>query len=201
MSTYHEVLQWNKDKTRRIVRSPDMHWSMDDLKGDSFKPWNSTAVLIERLKEEEKQFEDQVELYGVWTFAVEQWNPAPGVGWEVLDSVSGVVGDDDSAGGYMDDLLYLMNHGADSPDAVLSTQPDQYSILYFVRAVEAKVDDSCDYKDSVYDVLTDWFGTDAAEFYYGRVGQSVDTISEVLCNLSEQMAREMMAESEEESEQ
>ena len=81
-----------EDQKFRIVEHEDQDVIMEDLKGDCFNPKHNPDVDPEKLKEEEKHFENLVNREGVFGYVLEQWNPEPGKGYEHLDSCWGFVG-------------------------------------------------------------------------------------------------------------
>jgi hypothetical protein len=85
------------DQTFRIVEHVDLDADIDDLKGDCFDPRHMAAMYdsdmtAERLAEDEKLFEEKVSEEGVFGYELQKWNPAPGVGWEHVDSCWGFIG-------------------------------------------------------------------------------------------------------------
>ena len=82
----------SKDKRFRIVEHADLDCSLEDLKGDCFNPTFNTDIPAESLVRQEREFEDLVNREGVFGYVLEQWNPAPGEGYEHVDSCWGFVG-------------------------------------------------------------------------------------------------------------
>jgi hypothetical protein len=80
------------DKQFRIVEILDESYSMEDLKGDCYNPEVNPDIDPNTLENEERQFEQRVNQEGVFGYVLEQWNSAPGVGYEHLDSCWGFVG-------------------------------------------------------------------------------------------------------------
>lgn len=80
--------------TTRIVRVPDRYYVMEWLKGDCFNPEVNDDIPVEKLRQEEREFERRVEVEGVWGYLVQKWNPEVGIGWETIDSIWGFVGED-----------------------------------------------------------------------------------------------------------
>lgn len=76
----------------RILEVEDDVCSLKDLKGDCFDPDYNPEIDPARLKKEEIEFENLVKSEGVFGYVLERWNPAPGIGWEHVDSIFGFVG-------------------------------------------------------------------------------------------------------------
>ena len=88
----HRIVWESDDEQFRILEIPDMYADMDSLKGDSYNAAVNTATDPERLAKEERHFEELVEREGVFGYVLERWNPAPGCGYEHVDSCWGFVG-------------------------------------------------------------------------------------------------------------
>lgn len=80
------------DSKFRIVEHADMDVDLDNLKGDTYNPKWNTSVSPSTLKREEIEFEEEVSREGVFGYGLQKWNPAPGKGWEHMDSCYGFVG-------------------------------------------------------------------------------------------------------------
>lgn len=77
----------------RIVEHQVECFSMDDFKGDTFKPECNPDIDTEQLKQEEKTFEEEVFQEGVFCYILEKWNPEVGLGWMGIDSCYMFVGE------------------------------------------------------------------------------------------------------------
>jgi hypothetical protein len=88
----HRIIWESEDQTYRILEILDSHADMDSLKGDCFNTKVNSDIDPEKLREEEKHFEEFVEREGVFGYVLEHWNPAVGVGYEHVDSCWGFVG-------------------------------------------------------------------------------------------------------------
>lgn len=88
-----ETVWESEDRQWRIVRHVDLHYSMGDLKGGMYDPSVNPDIDVEQLRREELAFERDVEMLGVWGLELERWNPEPGIGYENVDGVWGIVGD------------------------------------------------------------------------------------------------------------
>lgn len=81
------------DSSYRIIEHADLDASLEDLKGDCFNHEASGYTgTREELAQEERDFEDLVNREGVFGYVLERWNPAPGKGYEHVDSCWGFVG-------------------------------------------------------------------------------------------------------------
>lgn len=76
----------------RLVERMDHVMELENLKGECFSPKANPDVSPEELKRDELVFEERVNDLGVYGYTLERWNPAVGVGWEVVDSCWGFVG-------------------------------------------------------------------------------------------------------------
>ena len=76
----------------RILEVEDTDYTMDDLKGDMFKPESNTEIAEEQLRKEESDFEELVDSEGVYGYVLEKWNPDIGKGWTHVDSCWGFFG-------------------------------------------------------------------------------------------------------------
>lgn len=86
------VLHTSECEKYRILEYVDVDFDLENLKGDCFNPKANPNQDADTLKNEETQFETLVENEGVFGYVLERWNPAPGTGWEHLDSCWGFVG-------------------------------------------------------------------------------------------------------------
>ncbi len=91
MNTKH-IFQ-TEDMIFRISQVEDFWWSMTDLKGDCFNSQVNFDIPIEKLKTEEKAFENKVKNEGVFGFVLQKWNPKPDHGWEEVGLCWGFVGE------------------------------------------------------------------------------------------------------------
>ena len=82
---------------RRIIEVQDLYVYMDDLKGDCYKPEHNPDIDPETLAQQEKDFEEHVDTYGVFSYHVEEWNPEVDKGWEHIDGCTGFVGEFDES--------------------------------------------------------------------------------------------------------
>ncbi len=80
------------DKVFRILEIEDQTFSLEDLKGDCFKPEVSPEIDPKVLKIEEARFERLVEEEGVFGYVLEIWDQRPGQGYVEADSCWGFVG-------------------------------------------------------------------------------------------------------------
>ena len=69
-------------KNYRLLEYIDIHADLEDLKGDMFNPKHNPDINPITLKEQEIEFEEQVNREGVFGYVLEKWNPEPGRGWE-----------------------------------------------------------------------------------------------------------------------
>jgi hypothetical protein len=76
----------------RIREELDDCFSLNDLKGDIFKPECNPDLTAEQLQTEEKDFEQRVNDEGVWCYFLECWNSEVDHGWEIVDAIGGFVG-------------------------------------------------------------------------------------------------------------
>ena len=86
----------SKNKVWRIIEIEDLITSIDDLKGEGYDPKVNTNIPAEQLLKEEREFELKAFNYGIYGYALEKWNPLPGIGYEHVDSCFGFVGRYDS---------------------------------------------------------------------------------------------------------
>lgn len=89
MSSFRIIEQ---TKNFRIIEVPDDIISLEDLKGDSYKPEVNPDIPPQQLRLEELHFEKLVEVEGVFGFILERWNPEVDKGWEHVDSCWGFIG-------------------------------------------------------------------------------------------------------------
>ena len=75
----------------RIVELQDISFEIDNLKGDMFCPDCSHDIDKEDLKEQERQFEQDIEDYGVYGYELEKWDAEVDKGWQHVDSCWGFV--------------------------------------------------------------------------------------------------------------
>ena len=80
----------SNDKRFRILEVADEAYSLEELKGDCYNP--DVNPDIPDLAEQERKFERTVSDEGVFGYILERWNPAPGIGFEHVDSCWGFVG-------------------------------------------------------------------------------------------------------------
>ena len=76
----------------RIIEMQDEVFSLDGLKGDVFKPECCQEIDETELKRQELDFENEVELLGVYGYALQYWDPSIDKGWTCIDSCCGFVG-------------------------------------------------------------------------------------------------------------
>lgn len=86
------VVYETDDKQYRIIEHADEFAELSNLKGDIFNPEVNPDIDPERLKEEERHFEELVAREGVYGYVLERWNAEPGTGYEHVDSCWGFVG-------------------------------------------------------------------------------------------------------------
>lgn len=79
----------------RIKQVLDIYYSMDDLKGDTYKPELHPDILSKKIRDEEIEFEALVMNEGVFGYELEKWDPEVGQGWAHVDSCYGFIGDYD----------------------------------------------------------------------------------------------------------
>lgn len=96
MKQEFRVIFLSNDLHYRIVELVNLDYDIENLKGDCFNPkyidQMNPGITVEQLRAEELVFEEHVASSGVYGYMLERWNPAPGVGWEHLDSCWGFVG-------------------------------------------------------------------------------------------------------------
>lgn len=80
------------DNRYRIVEHPCDDFTLDDLKGDTYRAELHPEIPSETIRAEERAFEELVEREGVFGYVLEYWNPSPGIGWVHMDSCWGFVG-------------------------------------------------------------------------------------------------------------
>lgn len=99
-------VEWDKHEGEdvKLDIEPDDTWDMDNLKGDCFDPRWINHITPERLKQEEKAFEQRVYDEGVWGMVGRAKCKCCGE-WHVADSVWGFVGDDWENSGYDIDIM------------------------------------------------------------------------------------------------
>lgn len=90
------IIFQTSDKQYRIVELVDQYVSMDDLKGDIFNRDVNPDIPEDRMAREEKEFEQEVEMNGVFGYVLERWNPNPGMGYQHMDSCWGFIGQYDA---------------------------------------------------------------------------------------------------------
>lgn len=95
------MVEWDKheDVDVKLEVHADDICNMDDLKGDIFNPDRVDHLTPERLKREEKEFEQQVYNEGVWGIVTKVRCKCCGE-WHTADSVWGFVGDQWMDSGY-----------------------------------------------------------------------------------------------------
>ena len=100
------MVRWNEldEDCVRLRVEWDGHCSIDDLKGDCFNPKYVDHISADRLKREEKEFEERVALEGVFGIIGEYLCPCCGE-WANADSCWGFVGDDWQGSGYDHDVM------------------------------------------------------------------------------------------------
>ncbi len=80
------------DKCFRILEIVDEECSLDDLKGDTYKPELHPDIPAEQILSEEREFNALVENSGVFGYVLEKWDASPGAGYIHVDSCWGFVG-------------------------------------------------------------------------------------------------------------
>lgn len=96
MKNAHTIFETDSGKYRILeVLDPDV--DLDNLKGDIFNPdhmeeMHGKGMSLEKLREEELDFEAEVNREGVFGYVLEVWDPSPGCGWTHVDSCWGFVG-------------------------------------------------------------------------------------------------------------
>jgi hypothetical protein len=85
------------DADFRIIEVPDdAYGTMEDLKGDLFNVDHIgdmyPGMSVDELKQEEREFEAEVEREGVFGYVLQKWNADVGAGWEDVDSCYGFIG-------------------------------------------------------------------------------------------------------------
>ena len=73
----------------RIRTERDLDISIDDMKGEMFLTSSCPDIDPEELKKQEKEYEDNLYIYGAYGVILEQWNPEVGAGWQEIDSCWG----------------------------------------------------------------------------------------------------------------
>jgi hypothetical protein len=86
------VIWTSADECFRIIEHPDSWMDFEDLCGDTYRPEVHPDIPAEQVLREKEEFRDLVNREGVFGYILEQWNPAPGKGWEHVDSCWGFVG-------------------------------------------------------------------------------------------------------------
>lgn len=81
-----------QDKTFRILEVVDECTRYEDLVGDCFNPAVNHDIDAEVLKRDEARFKRRWLDEGTFGYVLERWNPAPGAGYEHVDSCYGFVG-------------------------------------------------------------------------------------------------------------
>ena len=76
----------------RIIEMQDEFFSLKDLKGDVFKPECCPEIDEAELKRQELDFENKVELLGVYGYELQYWASSIDKGWTCIDSCWGFVG-------------------------------------------------------------------------------------------------------------
>lgn len=99
------ILYESPNSRIRIIEVPAPDVDLGNLKGDSYNPEANPEIDSKTLAEQEHEFEDAVNREGVYGYILQCWNPAPGVGWETVDSCFGFVGSYSP-----DDRSGLFNH-------------------------------------------------------------------------------------------
>lgn len=112
------VIFETENKKYRVLELHDETFSIDDLKGDIFKPEINPEADVEALAQAEVDFENRVMDEGVFGYELERWNPSPGKGYESLDSCFGFVGQYNAKTNahYIVDELILKAREQDSQD-------------------------------------------------------------------------------------
>lgn len=86
------VIHESKDGRFRVVERMDQYTDIEDLMGDTYNPKVNKDIDPTELERQKNEFISLVESDGVFGYVLERWNPAPGVGWEHVDSCWGFVG-------------------------------------------------------------------------------------------------------------
>ena len=81
-----------ENKSYRILELLDECFNVDDLMGDTYNPEVNADIAPDLLARDKAKFIRQVNEEGVFGYVLEKWNPAPGVGYEHVDSCFGFVG-------------------------------------------------------------------------------------------------------------
>lgn len=76
----------------RILQLIDDATTIEDLKGDTYKPETNPTIDPAVLRKEEKAFEELCATEGIFGYALERWNSTPNIGYETVDSCFGFVG-------------------------------------------------------------------------------------------------------------
>ena len=76
----------------RIIEIEIFDHDLDELKGDCFKPEANPELDSDELKKQELQFENTVELEGVYGYELQIWDSTIDRGWTHIDSCFGFIG-------------------------------------------------------------------------------------------------------------
>lgn len=76
----------------RIIEMLDEHYDMEDLKGDCFNAEYITDIEPANLKQKEIDFEQIVNIEGVYGYELQVWDSGIDKGWTHVDSCWGFVG-------------------------------------------------------------------------------------------------------------
>jgi len=100
------LVEWDKHEGMdvKLDIEPDDIVDMDDLKGDCFNPKYVDHISPNRLKRQEKEFEQRVYDEGVWGIVARVKCEHCGK-WHVAASVWGFVGSDVEGSGYDIDIM------------------------------------------------------------------------------------------------
>jgi hypothetical protein len=122
---------WKEGDARvRIIEIADDDCDLEDLKGDAYCPKGNPDINPNRLKREEREFEERVARHGVWGYRAEYWD---GYNWTETDSIWGFIGndfiescdDDDLMSSALQALADHDNHTAEAVAAeIAESRPD-----------------------------------------------------------------------------
>lgn len=80
----------------RIIEMLEQCFSLEDLKGDMFKPECNPEIDKTELKRQELAFEGEIELLGVYGYELQYWDSNIDKGWTHVDSCWGFIGQYDA---------------------------------------------------------------------------------------------------------
>jgi len=90
-----------QDGGYRIVERPDLDHEMENLKGDCYSLDANPEIDGETLRLQELNFEQKVEIEGVFGYTLETWNGEIDRGWEQIDACWGFVGTNQTENHYI----------------------------------------------------------------------------------------------------